>query len=70
MHLVVVDARAEETARAWRLAQTNRTVIEIPADRPTAGTADDLDDRRIWIRCPGQRGGWTQVVDGHGCHAR
>jgi len=65
MDLVVVDARAKETARAGGLAQAHGAVIEKSTQRAATRAAGDPHDGRVFIRCLGQRGGRAQVVEGH-----
>ena len=55
MDLVVVDARAKETARAGRLAQAHGAVIEKSTQRAATRATGDPHDGRVFIRCLGQR---------------
>ncbi len=65
MDLVVVDARAKETARAGCLAEAHRAIIEKSTQRAATRAAGDPRDGRVFIRCLGRCGGRAQVVEGH-----
>jgi hypothetical protein len=56
MNLVIIDTRPEQTARAQRLTQADRAVIEESADGATPWTAGDTAGGRAFARDCGQLG--------------